>query len=166
MNQANSNQFLINTFLMEMFAVSNLQSSAIEGDESAVMALPYRTQSLANLSAAIAHLNKGDVTQIDTNSLDQAWVKLKLESTMTTHSCTNTNPHRAQVADLILVDDAGNDLAITSDLIVNDGGSSMSFQVGEPEGDGARYQVTLKIEELDSGKSSGDVVNPDEKPET
>lgn len=55
--------------------------------------------------------------------------------------------YRDQVADLILLDDKGKDLVITSPL-ENHSDGSMSFQVGENSFDGARYQVTIKVEEV------------------
>ena len=55
--------------------------------------------------------------------------------------------YREQVADLILKDDKKLDLVITSNVEEQPDGS-VSFQVGEDSFDGARYQVTVKIEEV------------------
>lgn len=54
--------------------------------------------------------------------------------------------YREQVADLILKDADGNDLIVTSNLETKDG--SFIFVVGEDDPDGARYRVTVKIEEI------------------
>jgi hypothetical protein len=55
--------------------------------------------------------------------------------------------HRNQAADLILLDDSGNDLVFTSAPESQPDGS-MRFEVGENKHDGSKYRVTLKIEEL------------------
>ena len=55
--------------------------------------------------------------------------------------------HREQIADLILKDSDGKDLVVTSDL-QSDNSGAFTFVVGEDEADGARYQVTVKIEEI------------------
>jgi hypothetical protein len=55
--------------------------------------------------------------------------------------------HRNQAADLILRDQDDNHLVFTSAIEINPD-RSMSFQVGEDSYDGARYKVTLKIEEV------------------
>ena len=55
--------------------------------------------------------------------------------------------HRRQVADLILKDEKNNNLVICSPLDKNSDGS-MSFLVGEDSPEGARYKVTIKIEEV------------------
>lgn len=55
--------------------------------------------------------------------------------------------HREQVADLILKDENKSDLVVTSNLEEQPDGS-ISFQVGEDSFDGARYKVTIKIEEV------------------
>lgn len=55
--------------------------------------------------------------------------------------------HREQIADFILKDSDGKDLVVTSDLQSDESGA-LSFVVGEDAPDGARYQVTIKIEEI------------------
>lgn len=57
------------------------------------------------------------------------------------------NAYRKQVADLILKDEVGNDLVVTSPLERLENGSVL-FQVGEDKPDGDRYKVTVKIEEV------------------
>lgn len=55
--------------------------------------------------------------------------------------------YRDQVADLILKDKKNSDLVVTSDL-KNQPDGSIFFQIGEDSFDGARYQVTIKIEKI------------------
>lgn len=55
--------------------------------------------------------------------------------------------HREQVANLILKDEKNQDLIIVSPLEKADNGA-MVFTTGEDDPDGARYRVTVKIEEI------------------
>jgi len=58
------------------------------------------------------------------------------------------NKYREQVADLILKDKEGNDLVVASELHSYPLENTVTFLVSEAELGGAKYKVTIKIEEV------------------
>ena len=57
------------------------------------------------------------------------------------------NRYRNQIADLILKDPSGEDLVVTSAMLIGNDGA-VFFEVGQDRRNGDRYRVTVKIEEV------------------